>query len=165
MDTLQSEPIARTAPAARNERNGYCQRQRSPMNGMVRHVHLGFAGRPERLGIGGHIERAEARDVVGMDDLDVRDVRSRVRRAVGPPRRLDRVERLANRPVADGMEVRLESEGIEARDPFEQALRIDLGQPAIPGRVPVAVEIRTRASSAVKFSTTPSIISLTLVGR
>ena len=69
--------------------------------------------RPVRLGVGDDAELAEAPDVVGVDDLDVGDVRPRVGRAVGAPGGLDGVERLAHGPLADGVEVRLEPEGIE----------------------------------------------------
>ena len=69
---------------------------------------------PVRLGVGDDAELAEPPDVVGVDDLDVGDVRPRVGRAVRAPGRLDGVERLAHGPVADGVEVRLEPERVES---------------------------------------------------
>ena len=86
---------------------------------------------PVGLGIGGHAERAEPPDVVGVDDLDVGDVGTRVAHAVGPPRRLDRVERLADGSLADGVEVRLEPERVQARDVLAESLRVDQGRSAV----------------------------------
>ncbi len=106
------------------------------------HVHLVLVGRPERLRVRDDAELAEPPDVIGMDDLDVRDVRARVRRAVRASRRLDGIERRAHRAVADRVEVRLEPEGVERRDPGLEALGIDLEQTAVVGRPAVAVEVR-----------------------
>ena len=65
---------------------------------------------PQRLGVRHRSQRAEARDVVGMDHLDVREVVAIV--APGRSRRscLDGVQRLAHGPVADRVEVHLEPE-------------------------------------------------------
>ena len=163
VETLQSEPMARTAPAARSERNGYCQRQRSPRNGMVSssiwpswQAHSGWA-------LAATSSSRKRADVVGMDDLDVGDVRPRVGRAVGRAGGLDGVERLADRAVADGVEVRLEAERVERGHPGLEALRVDLDRP----RLSVVPPWPSRYGSSiapVKFSRTPSIISLTLVG-
>ena len=54
-------------------------------------------------------ERPEAGDVVGVDDLEVGEVVAVVVEAVGRAGGLDRVERLAHRPVAEGVEVHLEA--------------------------------------------------------
>ena len=54
-----------------------------------------------------------------MDHLDVGDVVSPVGRPVRRPCDLDSVERLSNRPVADGVEVRLEPGRVESRHPAQ----------------------------------------------
>ena len=77
-----------------------------------------------------------------MDDLDVGDVGSRVGRPVGAPGRLDGVERLTDRPVADGVEVRLEPERVEAGDVILERLGLDLAQAAVVGRTAGRVEVR-----------------------
>ena len=106
VDTLQSEPIASRAPARSSDPNGYCQSARSgPRNGIVSSSMLRLVAGPQRLGVGDCAERRKPRHVVGMDDLDVRDVRPRVGHAVGRPRRLDRVEGDPDRPIADGVEM------------------------------------------------------------
>ena len=61
-------------------------------------------------------EAPEARDVVGVDDLDVGEVRPRVGPAVRLAGRLDGVERVADGPVAERVEVRLEPERVEPDD-------------------------------------------------
>ncbi len=76
-------------------------------------VHLRLAAGPQRLGVPDRAEAGEARHVVGMDDLDVGEVRPRVGHAVRGPGCLDRVERVPDRPVAERMEVRLEPGRIE----------------------------------------------------
>ena len=58
----------------------------------------------------------EARDVVGMDDLDVGDVMPMIAGAVGPHRRLDDIQRQAHGRVADRVEVGLEATPIELDD-------------------------------------------------
>ena len=91
-------------------------------------------------------------------------MRPRVGWTVGPSSRLDRIERRTDGPVADRVEMRLEPERIERRDP---------ARPGPPGRsgagpgCPSGTRRRSRYGSSiapVKFSRTPSIISLTLVG-
>ena len=164
LETLQSEPIARTAPAARSDRNGYCQRQRSPMNGIVSTSIWSSWAAHSGCALATTSSSRKRADVVGMDDLDVRDVRARVRRAVRPPGRLDGVERRPHRPVADGVEVRLEPERVELRDP---GLRGPSGSIWSRPRLSVVPPWPSRYGSSiapVKFSRTPSIISLTLVG-
>ena len=116
VETLQSEPIASTAPggAQRAERVLPAPALAEERDRQV--VHLALVAGPVGLGVGGHAELPEATDVVGMDDLDVGDVRPRLGHAVRAPRRLDGIERRAHGPVADGVEVRLEPERIEPRD-------------------------------------------------
>ena len=122
MDTLQSEPITSVAPWRRSERNGYCRAATTgPRNGSVSSVIWSSIDRPVGLRVGERTERPEARQVVGVDDLDVGEVRPRVGPAVGPPGGLDGVERLADGPVAQRVEVRLEPEGVEADDGLRAA--------------------------------------------
>ena len=85
VETPQSEPIASGAPAAQQRAERVLPRRplrAEERDGQV--VHLRLVGGPQRLGVGGRRRaRANAADVVGMDDLDVGDVRARVARAVG----------------------------------------------------------------------------------
>ena len=63
---------------------------------------------PQRLGVRDGAERAEARDVVGVHDLDVREVVAAVVGPLAVARGLDGVERLADGAVAEGVEMHLE---------------------------------------------------------
>ena len=142
VETLQSEPIASTAPAARSERNGYCQRHRSPRNGIV------------RLSIWPSWQAQYGCALAATPSSRKRPMSSGWmtwmwamcgRVSDGPfcgSRRGHRVERLAHRPVADRVEVRLEPERIELRDPGREALGVDLAEAAVVGRAAVAVAVR-----------------------
>ena len=126
VDTLQSEPMASRAPARSSDANGYCQA--GPLGPEERDrelVHLGLVAGPVRLRVGDDAERREARDVVGVDDLDVGDVGPRVGPAVGRAGRLDRVERVADGPVADRVEVRLEADRVEPGHRLGEQLGVD----------------------------------------
>ena len=103
---------------------------------------------------------AEPADVVGMDDLDVGDVRARVGRAVRAPRRLDRVERLAHRAVADGVEVRLEPERVERGTQLLEAVGVDHGSGRGCRSVPPWPSRYGSSIAPVKFSRTPSMHEL-----
>ena len=114
METLQSEPITSVAPCRRSDRNGYWRALTSgPRTGSVSSVIWSSSHRPQRLGVGERAEPPEPRQVVGVDDLDVGEVRPRVGPAVRLAGRLHGVERLADRPVAQRVEVRLEPERVE----------------------------------------------------
>ena len=104
-------------------------------------VHLRLVRRPERLGVRERTERAEPRQVVGVHDLDVREMMAQVVEAVGRARRLDRVERLAHRAVRERVEVHLEPERVQPRDRLLQELGLDHREPAVVGRVAVLVEV------------------------
>ena len=69
--------------------------------------------RPERLRVRHRAEPAEPRDVVGVHDLDVREVVAVVVRPVRAQRRLDRVEGLAHGAFAERVEVHLEPERVQ----------------------------------------------------
>ena len=86
---------------------------------------VGVGVGPERLEVRDHAELAEARLVVRVDQLDVRDVVAVAEVAVRRARRLDRVQRLAHRAVADRVEVHLESVGVELRDRLLEQFRLD----------------------------------------
>jgi hypothetical protein len=97
---------------------------------------------PVRLGVGDHPQRREPRDVVGVDDLDVGHVRTRIGRTVGCSGGRDRVERVAHGAVADRVEVRLESECIDAGHRVGQYLGIDEVDAAVGGWRPGPVQVR-----------------------
>ena len=78
-------------------------------------VHLPFVHGPQRLDVGHRPEPAEARDVVGVHELEVGEVRARVGPAVLAARGLDGVQPEADGAVAKGVEVGLEPERIEPR--------------------------------------------------
>ena len=67
----------------------------------------------------------EARHVLRVHDLQVREVVPVAELAVGGERRLDRVERLAHGPVAERVEVHLEAEPVQLGH---------VAAPACPGR-------------------------------
>ena len=71
---------------------------------------------PEGLGVRRHAELGEARHVVRMHHLQMRDVVAVVVGPVGPTGRLVRVQRLADRPVTDGVGMHLEAFAIQSRN-------------------------------------------------
>ena len=76
LETAQSEPIANGAPARSSERERVLPG--GPFRPEERDrqvVHLRVMARPQRLGVGVTPSAREPADVVGMDDLDVGDVR------------------------------------------------------------------------------------------
>ena len=105
-------------------------------------VHLIVVGGPQRLGVGGDVQLPEARDVVRVDDLDVSDVGPRVGRTVRASSGLHGIEGRAHRPVADRVEVGLEAERVQLRDPAREPVRVDLEQAAVVCRAAVAVAVR-----------------------
>ena len=108
--------MARVAPRAHEAPERVLPRPASAPEERDRElVHLAFVRRPERLGVRDDAERAEPREVVGMDDLDVREVVAEVVRAVRRAGGLDRVERLAHRAFREGVEVHLEPLRVQAR--------------------------------------------------
>ena len=104
--------------------------------------HLRFERRPQRLHVRHDAELAEACDVVGMHDLQVRDVVAVVVAPVRRDRMLHRVEALAHRSVADRVEVQLEAEGVEARRGLVQELGRHERDARVVGRVAVPVAVR-----------------------
>ena len=78
-----------------------------------------------------------------MDDLDVGHVRTCVGRTVGGSGGRDRVQRVAHRPVADRVEVRLKAEGIDAGHGIGQDLGVDEVDAAVGGGRACPVEVRT----------------------
>ena len=113
-----------------------------PRKGIVELVHLRFMGGPVGLGVGHDLVAGETRHVVRVDDLDVGDVRAGVVRAVGQPRRGHRVERLADRPLADGVGMRLEAGRADGDHGVAQRLGMDQARAAFRGRATGRVEIR-----------------------
>ena len=89
-----------------------------------------------------------------MDDLDVGDMRPGIGRTVLRPRGRDRVERGPHSPVADRVEMRLESEGIELRHPRRQPSGVDLEEAAVLGRAaaPVAVRLEHGAREVLEHA-------------
>src|SRR6202035_2783050 len=81
-------------------------------------------------------------DVIGVHDLDVRDVVAAPARAIGRPGCRDRVERLAHGPVADGVEVDLESGRVDGGDGFPEFRRVEEAAARAAGLVAVPVQVR-----------------------
>ena len=77
-----------------------------------------------------------------MDDLDVGHVRTRIGRTVGGPGGRDRVERVAHGPVADCVEVRLETEGVDPRHHIGEDMGVDEVDAAVGGRRTCAIQVR-----------------------
>ena len=106
-------------------------------------VDVGAVRGPVRLCVRDDAELGEARLVVGMDQLDVREVVARVAPAVRLLRRLDRVERLANRAVADRVQVHLEAVRVEQDEHAPELLGLVHRHPAVV-RALVRLEERAR---------------------
>ena len=166
LETVQSLPERQRAPARTRLPNGYCHDARSGAEERDRQVvHLRLVRGPQRLDVRGGARaggtagcRRGARPGCGRGGGGRRSGRSR-------QRGLDRVERLPDRAVAERVEVHLEA---RARPAAVTACFSSSGStnemPAFVGRLAVRVEVRRRASPAVKFSTTPSCMIFTLVG-
>ena len=99
--------------------------------------HLVVVAGPERLHVGGDAELGEPRHVVGVDQLQVGDVVAPGR--VGADHR---VQRLAHRPVADGVHVHLEAGGVQGGHGVLDRLGVQEGVAAVVGGVAAAVEVR-----------------------
>ena len=97
--------------------------------------------RPVRLSVGGDAKLTETRDIVGVDHLDVGDVRPRVGLAVHAPGGRDRIERLAHGPVPDGVEMWLEPERIQTRDVCLEHLGVDHAHAPVACRTTHVVEV------------------------
>ena len=95
------------------------------MNGMVRSVMYGSANAHSGWKLATTPELAKARDVRRIDQLQVRDVVAVPEIAIGLARGLDRIQRLADRAVADRVEMHLESVGIERGDALLEQFRLD----------------------------------------
>jgi hypothetical protein len=100
--------------------------------------HLVVEAGPERLHVRRHSELGEATYVVGMDQLQVRDVVPEAAAGHG----LEGVERFPGAPVADGVHVDLETLGVQPRDVPPQRRRVDERVAAVAGGVTAAVEVR-----------------------
>ena len=104
-------------------------------------VDLVFVRRPERLQVRDGVELGEPGGLGLGDDLQVGEVVAAVGRAVGLARRLDRVERLADGPVAERVEVHLEAGRVERGHDLAESRRIDERQAAVVGVVAVPVAV------------------------
>jgi hypothetical protein len=107
--------------------------------------HLRLVHRPQHLQVRCRAERGEPRDVVGMDDLQVREMvpdpgfpgAARAGRAGS----LDGVERGADRPVAERVEVHLEARLVEGGHVAGELAGVDEVQPGVPSRAAVVIEV------------------------
>ncbi len=97
---------------------------------------------PQRLQVGGDAQGGEARHVGRLDDLQVGDVVP-----VGGVGALEGVERLAHRPLADGVHVHLEAEPVELGDALAQQGRIHVRQPRAPAQ---AVGLQGRGGEVLR---------------
>ncbi len=85
---------------------------------------------PKGLGIGCDTEAAEAGQVVGVNDLDVRYVVPEVGPPVGAAGRGDRIEGATDGSVTDGVEVALEPGRVESGNVGAEPVWIDEVDPA-----------------------------------
>ena len=129
------------APARSRSPKGYCQAPGSPEERQGQLVHLRLVRRPQRLDVRDGAERGEARDVVRVHDLEVREVVPPVGRAVRGTSCLDGVQRLAHRAVAERVEVHLEARGVEPGHVLAQRERVDEAEPGVVGPAAAAVEV------------------------
>ena len=140
--TDQSLPAASSCPGPEQVPEGVLPRRPSlaeERDGQL--VHLRLVGGPERLNVGDRLELREPRQVVGVHNLEVREVVAAVGRPVGLAGRLDRVERLANGAVAEGVEVHLETGCVELGHVVAQRDRVDEAQAGVVGGTAVVAEV------------------------
>ena len=119
------------------------------MNGSGEVVDVAAVRGPVRLRVRDDAELGEARLVVGMDQLDVREVVARVALAVRLLRRLDRVERLADRAVADRVQVHLEAVRVEQDEHALELLGLVHRHPAV---VRALVRLEQRAGEVLEHA-------------
>ena len=114
LDTGQSLPAASRAPCAHEVAERVLPGLGAVLQeGQGELVDLVLVGGPERLDVRDGAELGEPGGLGLLDDLQVREVVPAVGRAVGRAGRVERVERLAHRAVAERVEVHLESGGVE----------------------------------------------------
>ena len=94
-------------------------------------VHLGIVAGPVGLDVGRDVELPEAGILGRIDDLEMGHVMAPLGGPVRPPGRLDRVERLPDGAIAEGVEVDLEAECVQPADVVLEQLRVDEADPAI----------------------------------
>ena len=140
--TGQSLPAHSSLPASCSERNGYCQpARRSPRNGMVSSSICGSCVAHSGWMFAVARQPAEARDVVRVDDLQVGQVVPPAVPSAGPPGRLHRVQGVADRAVAQRVEMDLEALAVERGHEAGKLVRVDEVQAAVLGGAPVTVEV------------------------
>ena len=103
--------------------------------------HLVVAAGPQGLDRGHRSELTETRQIGRVHELEMGERVAPVGRPVGRARRGDRIEALAHRPVAERMEVDLESGCVEPRDDGVERARLHEAVAAIGGRPPVAAQV------------------------
>ena len=147
VETLQSEPMTSVAPFAPE------RAERVLAGGDLRSQDRAASARPSGpRAPPSRAARWRGRPAGGTaagrpgGHLEVGEVRPRVGPAVGAPGGLDGVERLADRAVAERVEVGLEPERVDADDGLRQDLGIDEVEAAVVGRVAVDVEVGLRSS-------------------
>ncbi len=96
---------------------------------------------PLRLRIGGDPKRPEPCAIVGVDQLEMRDVRPAIGRTVGSSGDLDGIEGVAHRALADGMEVCLEAQRIQLGHVCREVRGIEQSQTDVRGRSAVRIEV------------------------
>ncbi len=101
--------------------------------------HLVVVARPQRLGVDAQPQRSEARHVVGMDDLQVRQVVASAGGPVCRARGLDGVQTQARGGITDHVQVQVESRGIQGRRDGKQDLAFEVLQARVFGGVRGAI--------------------------
>ena len=143
LETLQSEPIASTAPAALQRPERVLPAPALAEERDREDVHLVLVRRPERLRVGGHVRASRKR---GMSSGWMTWMWAMCGRVSDGPfaRRAASTASSDARtaPIADGVEVRLEPERVEGRDPLREPVGVDLQEPAVVGGAAVAVAVR-----------------------
>ncbi len=104
--------------------------------------HLLLVAGPQRLGVGRDAELGEARDVVGVDELEVGDVVAQVVTVPGGPGGREGVERLPDAAVADRVHVHLEALGRQRDHDLLELLGVDERVAGVVGGVAAPVEVR-----------------------
>jgi hypothetical protein len=106
-------------------------------------VDVGAVRGPVRLRVRDDAELAEARLVVGMHELNVREMVARVALPVRLLRHLDRVEGFAHGSVSDRVQVHLKTVGVEEDEHAAELFGLVHGHPAVV-RPLVGLEERPR---------------------
>ena len=105
------------------------------------HVVAGIGVRPGISECDEQVIAADARHIVRMRELHMREAVAGGGDAIGGARRFNRIHRRAHRAIADGMNMQIEAGGVEAPREFQDhvtlVLQLAVGNRALRGEEPM----------------------------